>query len=412
MIELTVHGSAAACRTAAQSARDAASTLEAQVSTVRHATCDSWTGGAAEGYRGRIADAASALADLVDRIEPACRALDDFAGELDVVTARMADVRSRSAGAGLVISGDAVLPPSGGGGEMTVAEADAHDAKVRAYNEAFDIAQEARGKEREAHSRLVDAMEASNGDGWLENLVERLQLLPPDSMDGVAAAGYVVGLAGLGFGGLAGWMSQGVLGMWQPKFRNARGSWVWGTNKGWTPLQRLRLSLRPGASARDWRALPHQSANLGRWETAGRWANRAGGLVTGLTSGWSQWDADADDPSLDTGERVDRAATKGAGAGLGAWGGASAGAWAGGAIGTAILPGVGTVVGGAVGGLVGGAVGAYAGSELADVVNEQWDGAVHAVGDAVDAVGDGLSEAGDAIGEGLSDAGDALTFWD
>jgi hypothetical protein len=49
-------------------------------------------------------------------------------------------------------------------------------------------------------------------------------------------------------------------------------------------------------------------------------------------------------------------------------------------------------------------------------INEEWDGAVHAVGDGLsaagDAIGDGLSEAGDAIGDGLSDAGDALTFWD
>ncbi|NHC45204.1 hypothetical protein [Motilibacter aurantiacus] len=400
MIELTVHGSSTACRAAASTGRGVAEELEQSAATVRRTNCGSWSGAAAEGYRATARDAASALTGLADGITPACRALDDFAGALDVVRSDLARVRTLASGAGLAVSGDTVLPPSGGG-EMTEEQAAEHDRKVRAYDEAFAIAQDARAKERDAHSRLVDAMLDSNGDGLVENLLEKLGLLPPDGMDGIAAGGYALGLAGLGFGGLAGWMAQGALGVWQPKFRDAQGRWVWGTNKGWTPLERLRLSLRSGAAARDWRALPHQSANMARWETAGAWANRAGGVVTGITSAWSQWDADADDPSLDTGERVDRAATKGVLSGAGAWGGASAGAWAGGAIGTAIFPGVGTVVGGAIGGLVGGAIGGFAGSELADTVNEQWDGAVHAAGDAVDAIGDGLS-----------DVGDAISFWD
>ena len=401
MIELRVYGDPAACRAAAEEGARVAKVVDDNAATLRRTTCDSWTGAAANGYRRQIADASAALADIGGRITPACRALEDFAGELEVVRNRMAEVRSIAGAAGLTVSGDVVYPPAGGEAEMSQAQVDAFNAKVRAYNEAFGVAEGARSKEREAHGRVTSAMTASNGDGIVQNLFERLGLLPPDGMDAVTGAGYMLGLGGLGFGGVAGWMQHGVLGVWQPKFRNAKGSWVWGTNNGWSRTQRLGLSLRPGAAKRDWRALPHQSASRGRWATASRWAGRAGGVVTGLTSGWSQWQADADDPTLDTGERVDRAATTAAATGLTAWGGATGGAWAGGAIGTAICPGVGTVVGGAIGGVVGGAIGAYAGSEFAEAVNEQWDGAVHALGDGLEAAGDGLSE-----------VGDTLTFWD
>ena len=401
MIELTVHGSPVACRAAAADGRRIAGAVDDSLAKLRGAEADGWVGDAGDAYRAGLGRLTSSGTDLSDRIEPACRALEDFAGELEVVITAMSGVRAHAAGAGLVVTADGVHPPSSPAGLLNQVLADAYEAKVAAWEECVSRAEAARTKERGAHAHLVAAMSQANGDGWLENLLEVLGLAPPDGMDGVTGAGYLLGLGGLGFGGLGAWMSHGVLGMWQPKFLNANGSWVFGTNQGWSRLDRLRLSLRPGAAARDWRALPNQSANLMRWENAGKWANRAGGAVTALTTGWSQWQADADDPSLDTGERVDRAVTTGASSAAGALAGAEGGAWAGGAIGTAICPGVGTVVGGAVGGLVGGAVGAYAGSELANVVNEQWDGAAHAVGDALG-----------SAGEGLADMGDTLTFWD
>lgn len=413
MIDLTVYGDPGACRAAAREGRTVARAVSRAPQRLAAATCDSWTGPAGEGYRDTISDLRGALGDLEDRITPSVEALETFAGELDVVRSRLASVRSTAASAGLSISGDVIQPPADlTGADLTPAQVDAHDAKVTAYNTAFAAAEDARTKESEAHEHLVSAMTASNGDGWLENLLEKLGLAPPDGMDSVTGAGYLLGLGGLGFGGLAGWMSKGALGIWQPKFLNTQGAWVWGSNQGWSPLQRLGLSLRNGAAARDFRPLPYQAGNVGRWQTAGKWAGRAGTAVTAVTSAWTQWQSDSDDPSLDTGERVDRAATTGASTAAGAWAGAEGGAWVGGAIGTAICPGAGTVIGGAVGGLVGGAVGAYAGSELAGVVNEQWDGAVHAVGDGIDAAGDALGDAADATGDALGDAADAVTFWD
>jgi hypothetical protein len=400
MIELTVYGDPAALRTAADAGRSAVGELEQCSGCIRRADCGSWTGAAAETYRDNMRDASTALTDLADRIEPACRALDDLAGTIAAVKSELASARDVAAAAGLTVTAEAVQPPSAGGA-MTPEQTTAYDRQVTAYNEAVRIADGARSKERDGHTRAVDAMNQSNGDGLVENILEKLGLAPPDGMGGVTGAGYLFGLGGLAFGGAADWMSKGVLGMWQPKFKNASGRWVWGTNHGWSPMDRLRLSLRRGAADRDWKALPNKAASLRRWETAGKWVGRAGGVATALTSGWEQWSADADDPSLDTGERVDRAATKGTTTGAGAYAGASAGAWAGGAIGTAIFPGPGTVIGGAVGGLVGGAIGGFAGSELGDAVNDKWDGAVHAAGDAAESAGHALSE-----------AGDKLSFWD
>lgn len=394
MIDLTVYGDPAALRTAADAGRLAAGELEQCSASVRRADCGSWTGAAGDAYRTDMHDTSTALTALADRIEPACRALDDLAGTIAAVKAELASARDVAAAAGLAVSAEAVQPPAAADGAATPEQSTAYDKQVTAYNEAVRIADGARSKERDGQTRAVDAMNQSSGDGLVENILEKLGLVPPDGMDGITGAGYLFGLGGLAFGGAADWMSKGVLGMWQPKFKNASGRWVWGTNRGWSAMDRLRLSMRPGAASRDWKPLPHKAATLRRWETAGKWVGRAGGVATALTSGWEQWNADADDPSLDTGERADRAATKGAATGIGAYGGASAGMSIGGVIGTAIFPGPGTVIGGAVGGLVGGAIGGFAGSELGDVVNDKFDGAVHAAGD------------------GLSKAADKLSFWD
>ena len=163
--------------------------------------------------------------------------------------------------------------------------------------------------------------------------------------------------------------------------------------------------LRAATSSKNYHARAYQAAARNRWASAGRWANRAGGLITGLSAGWNQWQADSDDPSMGDVEQGTRAVTMGATTAVGAMAGAKGGAWLGGAIGTAICPGVGTVVGGVVGGLVGGAVGGFVGSEFGQAVI---DDVGNAAEDAADWAGDQLSDAGDA----LADAGDALTFWD
>ncbi len=414
MIDLQVHGDVGACTEAVRRGDLASGAVDAAVSDLRKAADDSrdWTGVAADAFRGDLDEVRADLSDLQGRLGDATRALRTFTDELVSVRSKMADVRDFAASHGLAVSGETVTSPATPPGDADQATVDAHNEKVRHWNTAVEMADAARSKEAGAHEQLTSALQKVDGDGWLENLLEKLGILPPDNVDGVTGPGWLAGLGLTAFGVQAEAMARAVLGRWQPWFKGPNG-WRIGSPYGHSAWERFKLGLRTGeTAARDWRANPFQSAARGRWSTAGKWAGRIGVPITAATSGWDQWQADADDPSLDTGERVDRTATKAAATTAGAIAGAKGGAMLGGAIGTAIAPGVGTVVGGAVGGLVGGVGGAMAGGAVGDFVNEQWDGAVHAVGDAAGAVGEGLSDAGDAVGEGLSDAGDALTFWD
>lgn len=425
VIELQVYGDVGSCREAVTKARAGSSAIDAALADVGHARSRTagWTGAAADGFFAQVDSVRSDLTDLCGRIDATAGALEAFADELASVKAKLADVRDFAATHGLSVHGDTVTAPQTPPQTADAPTIRAHNEKVGFWNTAVQMAEEARTKEDGAHDRLGSAMSQANGDGWFENLLETLGFAPPDGMNPVSGTAWVTGLLGFGFGGLSSWVSKNVLGVWQPKFLNARGTWVWGTNKGWSPVDRLLLSLRPGAAERDFRSLPYKAAASESWGTAAKWAGRAGIGITAVTSGWEQWSADADDPSLDVGERVDRAATKGVTTAAGAWAGAQSGAWVGGAIGTAICPGVGTVIGGAVGGLVGGVGGAMVGGAAGDWLNDGWNGAVHGVSDAGQAIGDGLSSAGEAIGDGLTDvgdtigdglssAGDALTFWD
>jgi len=92
-----------------------------------------------------------------------------------------------------------------------------------------------------------------------------------------------------------------------------------------------------------------------------KYAGRAGTAVSFGVDAYQQWQKDSKDPSIGTGEKVARAATKGAVSAGGAWAGAEAGA----AIGAC----VGGPVGAAVGGIVGGAVGSGVASKVADGAN-------------------------------------------
>ena len=390
-----MYGEPAACRAAALDGRRVATRVGDAVSRVRRAGSSSsaaWEGIAGDQFRGALSDAERQLDDLRQRITPACSALDTFADELDVVNNDLADVRGIAAAAGLATAGDTISPPAAVGGHLDQAQADAYDAKVKAYNRALEQAEAARSKEREAHARLGSAMTTSSGDGWLENLLQKLGFAPPEGNDAVDGAAWALGLGGLSFGVASSTMLKGVLQVFQP-----RSAGQWASLTGMSFWQRLAAA----GKGDSWRAKAYQAAKRDRWATAGKWSTRVGTVVTAGTSAWDQWKADADNPSLDQGERVDRAATKGASTAAGAYVGAEAGAWAGGAIGTAICPGVGTVVGGAVGGLVGGFAGSSAGGWVGDQLNNAYDGVGHAAADAVHTLGDAAG-----------DVGDAISFWD
>ena len=390
VLDLVVHGDPGSCRAAASETAGVRGTVATAADDVRRAlsATGSWRGLAATSCEGRLETVGRDLRELDRRLDTLGSALTDFAGELSVVRSRMAQARDVGVGAGVGISGDSLIRPVAPL-DLTPEEVSAHNSVVEAWNEAVEIASAARLKEQQAHQHLADGITASTGDGFVVDLLQRLGFLPPDLADGDDVAVWLFGLGGLGVGAGIGWMVNGHHGVFQPRvngrFGSARGMSFW---------QRTWAATRTDS----FHARPYAAASRNGWATAGRWTSRAGTVVTAVSAGWNQWQADADDPSMGDVEQGTRAATMGATTAAGAWAGAQGGAWAGGAIGTAICPGVGTVVGGVVGGLVGGAIGGLAGSEVGEAI--------------IDPVGDAAEAAADWTGDRLSDAGDALTFWD
>ena len=397
VLDLTVHGSSAACRSAAGDLGTVKQTLTTAADDVRRAltTAGTWHGRGGVAYEDRLTSTERDLREVARRCTDLQSALTDFAGELDVVRARMVEARSTGVTGGVGTSGEGLVRPVAVA-DATPEEVEAHNKVVEAWNEAVGIAAAARTKEQEAHKHLGDGVKKSTGDGFVVDLLQRLGFLPPDFADGDDVGAWLFGLGGLGFGAGVGWMVNGRFGVFQPRI-NGR----FGSASGMSFWQRAWAATRTDS----FHARPYAAASRNAWATAGRWAGRAGTVVTAVSAGWNQWQADADDPSMGDVEQGTRAATMGATTAAGAWAGAQGGAWAGGAIGTAICPGVGTVVGGVVGGVIGGAVGGFVGSEVGQAI-------IDPVGDAAEAAaewtGDRLSDAGDA----LSDVGDALSFWD
>jgi uncharacterized protein YukE len=397
VLETEVYGEPASCTDTASQAGTVDTALGDAGSSLRsaRALAGSWQGQAGAAFEGQVEDTTKDAHVLATRVQAIQAALTDFAGELTVVKDRMAQARQVAAGGGVAVNGTQIVQPTAPDA-MSQGQVEAFNNKVDAWNEAVEIVDGARTKEKEAHQNLADGISKSTGDGWIEDLLQRLGFLPPDFADGLDVGSWLFGLGGLGFGAGTSWMVNGRYGVFQPRvagrFGSASGMGFW---------ERALES----SSSDNWHATPYGAASRGAWETAGKWAGRAGVAVTALTAGWDQWQADADDPSLDTTEKVTRATTKGASTAAGAWAGAEGGAWAGGAIGTAICPGVGTVVGGVVGGLVGGAIGGFAGGELGDAIMDP-------VSDAVSATGDWVGDAAGDVGDFAGDVGDAVSFWD
>lgn len=397
VLDLAVHGDAAAVRAAATDAGSVRRKVATAADDVRRAltTAGAWRGQGGVAYENRLSGTERDLRELDRCIGGLRSALTDFAGEIDVVTARMAEARRTGVRGGVLPQGNGLLRPVASS-DLTPEEVTTHNQVVKAWNEAVDIADAARIKEQEAHSSLGDGVKKSTGDGFVVDLLQRLGFLPPEFSDGDDIGAWLFGLGGLGFGAGVGWMANSRYGVFQPRVNGA-----FGTARGMTFWQRAWAAT----DAKNFHATPYNAAARNGWANAGKWAGRAGTAVTAISAGWNQWQADADDPSMGEVEQGTRAATMGATTAAGAWAGAQGGAWAGGAIGTAICPGVGTVVGAVVGGVVGGAIGGFVGSEVGQAILDP-------VGDAADAAadwaGDQLSDADDA----LSDVGDAISFWD
>jgi hypothetical protein len=408
VLDTKVYGDPAGCSAAASAAATVGSAVHDAESAATRARslAGRWQGQAGVAFEAQVDTTIRDLAGLADRVAAIDDGLTDFSGELTVVQDRMAHARAVAAAGGAVVTGTDVHRPVAPA-TMSQGQVDAYNRTVDAWNEAVEIADAARAKEAEAHQNLADAISKSTGDGVLEDLLQRLGLLPPDFADGDDIAAYLLGLGGLGFGAASSYMVASRYGVFQPR---VNGRFTSPSNLGFWDR------LRAGGSSDSFHARPYTAGARNWWGTAGKVSGYGGTALTAGFAAWNQWQADADDPSLSDAERGARAGTVGVSTAAGAWAGAEAGAWAGGAIGTAICPGVGTAIGGVAGGLVGGAVGGFVGSEVGQAT-------MGAVGDATDAtvdfIGDTASDIGDAagdVGDWASDTGgdlvDAATFWD
>ena len=401
VLDTQVHGDPGACTAAASAAATVGTAIhDAEGAATRaRSLAGRWQGQAGAAFEAQVGTTIGDLARLAGRVTAIGDGLTDFAGELTVVRDRMAHARSVAAAGGVVVTGTDVhrpVPPA----TMSQGQVDAYNDTVQAWNEAVEIADGARTKEAEAHQNLADAIARSTGDGVVEDLLERLGLLPPDFADGDDLASYLLGLGGLGFGAASSYMVASRYGVFQPR---VAGRFTSPASLGFWDR------LRAGGSSDGFHARPYTAGARNWWGTAGKVSGYGGTALTAGFAAWNQWQADADDPSLSDAERGARAGTVGVSTAAGAWAGAEAGAWAGGAIGTAICPGVGTAIGGVAGGLVGGAVGGFVGSEVGQATMD-------AVGDATDATVDFIGDTAGDVGDWASDTGgdlvDAATFWD
>lgn len=443
-IELKVHGVPSACREAAGQVDDVKTAVDEVASTLtscRSRSVGAWEGGAAASFLMTVGDLVQGCDDIAGTLTDVSSALANFAGALTQVEAAMDEARSIAAAGGCTITGDVIASVDAIEGQLSPAAVDAHEAKVRAYQRALTIAQDARTDETRAHEQLQSALDGATGDSFLTSLAQDLGLMPKG--DGTFfQIGQFSALWGLGFGSAASWMTLGRLARYQPTWGMfGRGNHM--PRSAYAGDSAFRSWLRR-SNLGNYTSAPNMSSTRRFWSTAGEWTARAGAVVEGGISAYEQWQADADNPALNGSERVARAGTVGVSTGLGAYGGAVAGAQIGAAVGS-IFPGPGTAIGAVAGGVIGGIAGSKAGEAIGDFVKDEvgaaahwaqdqvvagWNNTTEAAGEAWDATTGAASEAWDTAsetaddlaegagdlledaGDVASDVGDKLSFWD
>ena len=245
----------------------------------------------------------------------------------------------------------------------------AYDAQVEAYSQFCEESYEIYEKERKAYEDFESACQDIAGPlAWLAG-----EVLPDWSLSGI---GKFVGLlenvnTAVLWGAIRAQNAR-FAPRWPKGATNAVGQKIGGQLRNlnsMNPLEKMWLMTKP----ENWVAGKGKAKSLAT--TVRRFATKAGehlsriGIVTtildGALSAKDQWDRDALNPQIGTGERVARATlTGGLTAGVG-FEFASAGANIGAAIGTVGGP-IGIAAGTIVGGIIGGIAGSSIGSWLAD----------------------------------------------
>ena len=346
---------------------------------------------------------------LVSNLGSYKTALDNLASALGSIKTDLEGIRSRATEGGLTLSDetiDAPTPssssssssagdsPSVPGDSPSGTEVDNSDAefqqKMILYTTLATETSDIRTREKEARQNFVDACQKITNPIYHAVAAGVKDYVRPSAKGG-------------------GWIAAATAGKWgvsrakdAVKLTRAAALRASGADVARYRKWATSHSAKPGAPARRWirgkNPVMTEAGGKGTWEwkhafndrklgnwkvpasaegsrsakiaeTAGKiadsnalkYAGRAGTAVSFGVDAYQQWQKDSKDPSIGTGEKVTRAATKGAVSAGGAWVGAEAGA----AIGAC----VGGPVGAAVGGIVGGAIGSGVASKVADGIN-------------------------------------------
>ncbi|GGO91740.1 hypothetical protein GCM10011584_26540 [Nocardioides phosphati] len=333
-----------------------------------------WIGTASESAAVRVAAEVASGRRVAQRMRMLGDGVRHLAGALSRAAADLDHARTRALSDGLAVTADGFTAP-------------AHHPAARAVRDVRD-------DEFRAHQALAGVLRTVTAGPLAERLVSTvvdgvLHLPGPDD-DLLGQGSWLVGLPGA-----ADLLSDTT----KARLRAARVSGV----------ARALGSDSPhvaGAAAAVTRVGPMVSR-------VAKAAGPVGNVLTVVTEGQGQWQADADDPRLSTADRIGRTATRATLGGAVAIEGALVGA----SLGSAI-----PVVGTAAGAVVGAAVGSFAASELG---RSSVDAAVEGVDDAIDLAGDmastvgeatsraagAASDAADAVGDAAGKVADKVCFW-
>ena len=256
----------------------------------------------------------------------------------------------------------------------------AYDAQVEAYSQFCEESYEIYEKERNAYEDFGSACQDIAGPlAWVAG-----QVLPNGSWRDIPKwHGLIDNTTSVIMWGAVYKARERFAPRWPAGATNAMGQSLKG---------KFRNVQQMGCFRRHWEMTKHENWVSGFKKgnkptaTIGRAARRFGNLMgrigilatlaDGVLSAKDQWERDAINPQIGTGERVARATTTGAatagGGWLGAWGGAKAGAF----IGTFGGP-IGIAAGTVIGGIIGGIVGSLAGGGFGNWVNESVSGILH-----------------------------------
>lgn len=256
----------------------------------------------------------------------------------------------------------------------------AYDAQVEAYSQFCGESYEIYEKERKAYEDFESACQDIAGPlAWIAG-----EVVPDWSLSGI---GKFVGLldnvnTAVLWGAIKAQNAR-FAPRWPKGATNAAGQKVGGqlrSLKNMNPLEKRWLMTKP----ENWVAGKGQSKSLA--STVRRFATKAGehlsriGIATtildGALSAKDQWDRDALNPQIGTGERIARATVTGVGSAGGAAIGASYGANLGATIGTFGGP-IGIAAGTIIGGIVGGIAGSSFGSAVSDFAKGALDFIFH-----------------------------------